>query len=602
MKENLSYKVRVADFLSSFIYDEIGVQHVFMLSGAGSMHLTDGLASHGKITPICVHHEQSASMALEAYSRANENFGVGYFSTGPAATNAITGLAGAWQDSVPCLFISGQVKRNESSNYMGLKGLRQFGVQELNIIPIVKSICKYAAQVKKPEDIKYELQKAVYFAKKGRPGPSWLDIPMDIQGAEIDLKDLNTFEKRYTRPNLKKEKIDEIVSILKESNRPVIIAGRGVRLAGANNLLENFCSKYQIPIVTPYLGIDNINHDKEFYIGKTGVKGDRAANFAMQSSDLILSIGSSLHVSVTGYEYKNFAKNAKKIVIDIDKKAHLKKTIDIDKFYKCDAYNFLKLLQLNFHEKEKFKYISWRKKCTFWKKKYPVCLPEYDHQENSINIYKFIDRLSELSNEDDIFIADAGSAIYAISQGIKLSKRGQRYLPSSAMATMGYSLPAAIGAGLVTKNRVFSITGDGSLQQNIQELQTLKHYDLPIKLFILNNNGYLSIRASQKNYFSSRYIGEGVNSGVSFPDTLKICKAYGIQSSRVQNLSKLDSEIEKAINSKGPYVLDIITPENQPIIPTVSSIMKNDGTMESRPLDDMAPFLNRNEYLKNILK
>ena len=259
MKENLSYKVRVADFLSSFIYDEIGVQHVFMLSGAGSMHLTDGLASHGKITPICVHHEQSASMALEAYSRANENFGVGYFSTGPAATNAITGLAGAWQDSVPCLFISGQVKRNESSNYMGLKGLRQFGVQELNIIPIVKSICKYAAQVKKPEDIKYELQKAVYFAKKGRPGPSWLDIPMDIQGAEIDLKDLNTFEKRYTRPNLKKEKIDEIVSILKESNRPVIIAGRGVRLAGANNLLENFCSKYQIPIVTPYLGIDNTN-------------------------------------------------------------------------------------------------------------------------------------------------------------------------------------------------------------------------------------------------------------------------------------------------------------------------------------------------------
>ena len=602
MKENLNYKVRVSDFLSSFLSDVLGVKHVFMLSGAGSMHLTDGLVSNKNITPICVHHEQTASMALEAYSRANQTFGVGFFSTGPAATNAITGLTGAWQDSVPCLFISGQVKRAESSHFMKLDKLRQFGVQELDIIPIVNSVCKYSSQIKKPEDIKYELEKAVFKANEGRPGPVWLDIPMDIQAAKVDLKDLRSFRSFKKKSSINQEDIRLVSNLLLESKRPVIIAGRGIRLASAGSILKDFCKKYDIPIVTPYLGIDNINHSEEIYIGKTGVKGDRAANFAMQNSDLIISIGSSLHVSVTGYEYKKFAKNALKVVIDIDQTSHQKNTINIYKFIKCDAYDFIKSLDKLYKHNIKNNFENWRKQCTIWKKNYPVCLPKYDLEKSPINIYKFIDRLSDLSSDNDIFIADAGSAIYAISQGVKLNKKDQRYIPSSAMATMGYSLPAAIGVAFATDNRVFAITGDGSFQQNIQELQTLKHYNIPVKLFILNNNGYLSIRASQKNYFSQRYIGEGINTGVSFPDTLKVSRAYGIPCARVNHLNDLDKEIKKAINSKGPYILDIITPENQEIIPTVTSQINKDGSMTSRPLEDMAPFLDRNEYLKNILK
>ena len=310
--------MRVADFLAKFIVEELGVEHVFTLTGAGIMHLTDGLASNKKIKTICPHHEQTASMALEAYSRATENFGVGIFTTGPGSTNAITGLAGAWQDSVPCLFISGQVKVAEASSQTGIKKLRQFGVQELDIIPIVESITKYAVTVTKPEKIRYELEKAVHIAKSGRPGPVWVEIPMDVQSATIS-DDLEKFEiKEKEKPEIDRNQIELIVKLLEKSERPIIISGQGVRISGAIEMLSKLVKLFKIPVVTPYLGIDTIRHDEEFYIGKTGVKGERAANLAMQNSDLILSIGSSLHVSVIGYNYKQFGRESKKIIVDID--------------------------------------------------------------------------------------------------------------------------------------------------------------------------------------------------------------------------------------------------------------------------------------------
>jgi acetolactate synthase-1/2/3 large subunit len=595
--------IRVSDYIAQFISDRLGLKDVFMLSGAGSMHLTDGVACNPKLRAICVHHEQSASMALEAYARTNENFGVGYFSTGPAALNALTGLGGAWQDTVPCLFISGQVKRSACSHTEGVLGLRQFGVQELDIIPVVSSLCKYAVHLTQPEMVRYELEKAVSIAKSGRPGPVWIDIPMDVQSALIDPDKLPAFTSIEQAPTASDDVLDELRDMFMKAERPVIIAGRGIRLAGARELLQTLATEFNVPVVTPYLGIDNLRHDLDVYIGKTGVKGDRPANFTMQNSDLVLAIGTSLHISVVGYEYEQFARAAKKVVIDIDLTSHRKRTIKIDRLIESDAKVALQGLLTRLRDL-KFNSVSgpWLKRCVAWKNKYPVCLPEYEKTVGAINVYTFMDRLSALAKEGDAFIGDAGSAIYAVSQGLILRHNNQRYIPSSAMATMGYTVPAALGvSAALGDKRVMAITGDGSLQQNIQELQTILHYNLPIKLFIWNNDGYLSIRASQKNYFNERYIGEGPRSGVTIPDTLKICAAYGLTAARVSKITDLDEAIQKAIDHNGPYILEIITPPEQPIIPTVSSRINPDGSMSSRPLEDMAPFLPRDEYLANLL-
>ena len=333
--------IRVADYIANYIYDELKVKHVFMVTGAGIMHLTDGVASHKKLETICPHHEQTSSMAVDAYSRATENMGVGFFTSGPGATNAITGLGGAWQDSVPCLFISGQVKKKETTNDAQIFGLRQFGVQELNLIPIVESLCKYATTLNDPKKVRYEFEKACHIAKSGRPGPVWIQIPMDVQSTKIDENNLEGFSISDTLPVATDTEIRDIVELLKNSSRPVIISGQGIRLSDSISLLEEFTSKYKIPVVTPFLGIDTMNHDLLQYVGKTGVKGERAANYAMQNSDLIIAIGTSLHVTVVGYTYEHFAREAKKIIIDIDETSHKKKTIKIDHFIHSDAKLFL---------------------------------------------------------------------------------------------------------------------------------------------------------------------------------------------------------------------------------------------------------------------
>lgn len=593
--------MRVADFVANFIYEELNVQHVFTVTGAGIMHLTDGLVSHKKLKIICPHHEQTASMALEAYSRATENFGVGIFTTGPGSTNTITGLAGAWQDSVPCLFISGQVKKSEASANSGIKNLRQFGVQELDIIPIIKSITKYAVTINRPEKIRYELEKAVHIAKTGRPGPVWIEIPMDVQSAKINDELEQYIPEKNTKPAINKKDIEQLSTLLKNSQRPVIIAGQGIRIAGAIECFNEFVEKCGIPVVTPYLGIDVMKHNGKHYIGKTGVKGDRPANFAMQNSDLVISIGSSLHVTVIGYNYLQFAREAKKIIIDIDDTSHQKKTIKKDLFIQADAKDLLEKLLENLKNIKLNNYSNWLEKCNSWKKKYKVCLPEYKNSTIGINSYFLIDSVCKHSSEGDIFVSDAGGTFYAVSQAIQLNHANQRYIPSSAMATMGYSLPAAIGISVATNSkRVIAFTGDGSLQQNIQELQTMIEYNLPIKLFVLNNDGYHSIRTSQTNYFEKRYIGESSKSGVSFPDITKIANAYGIKSVRVNETNNLDEVIEEVLNHDGPVICDVIVPREQEVIPTVASRVNKDGSMSSRPLEDMYPFLDRKEYKDNL--
>ena len=592
--------MRVADFIANFISDVLEVKDIFMVSGGGIMHLTDGLYQNKKINVICTHHEQTSSMALEAYSRATENFGVGFFTTEPGATNAITGLVGAWQDSVPCLFISGQTKRKETIYNSDIKGLRQFGVQEVNIIPIVKSITKYSVLLNKPKDVKYELEKMVYIANNGRPGPVWLDIPLDVQGALIDPSNLRSFSPTEIKANKTKptkEEMRKFEELLKESNRPVIIAGQGIRIARALDDFIKFIEKYNIPVATTYLGIDILSSNHFLNIGRTGIKGTRAGNLAIQNSDLVITIGSSLHVGVIGYEYGLFARDAKKVVIDVDKTSHLKKTINIDLYINSDAKEFLvdskKFGRINFDE-------DWVPICINWKKKYPVCLKEYSDVKENINMYYFIEKLSQVLDDNDIVVSDAGSAYYAVSQAIKI-KAKQRYITSGALATMGYTLPATIGVSVATRKRVIGITGDGSFQFNIQDLQTVVHHMLPVKLFVLNNDGYLSIRSTQEKFFENRFIGEGPNSGVSCPDTQKIANAYGIKFFRASKNNELEHIIKKSLDYDGPVICEIMTHSDQLIIPTVSSVKKKDGTMVSKPLEDMFPFIDRDEFLSNMI-
>lgn len=596
---------RVADFVADFIAEYLKVEHVFLVTGAGIMHLTDGLAKNKRLKAIPLHHEQSCSMAADAYAKVNNRFSVSMYSTGPAATNALTGLAGAWQDSVPSLFISGQVKMSESTLAQDLtEGIRQFGVQELNIGPIVKSVSKYFVQVQDPSRIRYELEKAVFISKTGRPGPVWVEIPMDIQSATVEKKSLVGFlTENHNAPqdNLGNITSNEVARLLDESVRPVILAGRGVFISGASEMLHEFASKNKVPIVSTYLGIDGLRTDSKEYIGKAGVKGDRAGNLAMQNADLILAVGTSLHVSVTGYEYRDFARGAKLVVIDIDLKSHQKTTVSIHGLLKADAKQFISELKATGLRKANPKSVEWLLTCSKWKSQYPVDVEDYS-QGPQINIYKFVSRLSTLAPSEAIFVSDAGSAYYAVSQGVQLTRKGHRYVTSGAMATMGFTLPAAIGATFSSgeQTQILAVTGDGSIQQNIQELQVIAQFQLPIKIFVLNNSGYLSIRASQKNYFDSREIGAGPDSGLTFPDILRIAEAYGISAQRVEDLDHLDAAIKIALSTPGPFILDVVTPADQLIVPTVSSILDDKGVMRSRPLEDMFPFLSREEFKSNM--
>ena len=593
--------IRVSDFIATFIHD-MGVKHVFMLTGGGIMNLTDGVACNKDLNVVCCHHEQASSMALEAYARMTGNFGVGYFTTGPGATNALTGLVGAWMDTVPCLFISGQVKRRETIYNAKISGLRQFGVQEVNILPIVESVTKYAAIINDPEEIKYHLEKAVYLSKSGRPGPVWLDIPLDVQGALIEPVKL----KGFTSPDNNSREISEndmtsVIQHLKSASRPVILAGQGIRIAGAIDEFLDFISKFDIPVVATYLGVDIIDSNHPQYVGRIGIKGDRAGNLAIQNSDMLIIIGSSLPVAEIGYEYSQFAREAKIVVVDIDISSHKKDTIDIDLLIEGDAKEFINKLSEQFNGHKEYLNEKWLSTCISWREKYPVCLPEYEDLTGKINKYYFIDQLSTKLNTDDVVVTDAGSAFYAGSQGVKI-KQGMRYITSGALATMGYSLPASIGISVaLDKRRVMCITGDGSFQQNIQELQTVVHYGLPLKIFILNNDGYLSIRFTQEKYFDKRFIGESSISGVSFPDSEKIAKAYGIKFVRVSENNDLDNVLEQVLDYDGPVICEIMNPRDQLIIPTVASEKLADGTMVSKPLEDMYPFLDREEFEKEMI-
>jgi acetolactate synthase-1/2/3 large subunit len=593
--------IRVSDLVVDFLF-KLNIDTIFTVTGGGAMFLNDALALNKNIKVICNHHEQASAMAAVGYAKLNNGFSSAIFTTGCGATNAITGLLDAWQDNVRCLFISGQVKRNETS-FNSKVPLRQHGVQEANIIPIIKSLTKYSTMVNDPEDILYELEKATFFANSGRPGPIWIDIPLDVQGAYVEQSNLRRFspsKKASEDFSPKKNDFNYLKAKLIQAKRPIIIAGNGIRLGGAIDDFKNFIELYKIPFVTSYLAIDLLPTKHPLFIGRLGIKGDRAGNFAIQNSDLVLTIGCHLSVSLTGFDYKSFAREANHIVVDIDLNEHKKDTVKIDHFIHAHIKNFFKGIDFKpFCMTADRK--NWLNLCQTWKSKWLVLNEKHKRKKNSINMYDFIDKLAHHLHSSAIVVSDAGSSYYVTSQALCI-KKSQRYITSGAQADMGFTIPASIGVSLASKGKqVIGITGDGSFQMNIQELQTIIHHKIPIKIVVLNNNGYLSIRSTQNKFFSGRKIGTDSKSGISFPNLKKIAFAYGIPYFKATTLTKLDATLKKVMNKKGPCILEIICPENQEVIPTVSSQKLADGRMVSKPLEDMYPFLSIEDFKKNMI-
>ncbi len=591
--------MKVSDFVIKHI-ESLGVSHLFMLPGGGCMHLVDSVGRSQKIKPVCCLHEQSAAIAADGYAQYKNGLGVALVTTGPGGTNAITGVAASWIDSTQVLIISGQVKR---SDLMKGKGLRQMGVQEVDIVSMVKPITKYAVTVMDPHKIRYYLEKALFIAKNGRPGPVWLDIPLDVQGAEIkeNIKSFKPDDKYSSnKSDDLNEKVERTIELLNNSQRPVILAGRGIRMANAVEVFNEIVNILGIPVLTTWRFADGIEESHPLFFGRPGSIASRYANFIQQNSDFILVLGARLDLPQVGYDYKNFAKNAKKVVVDIEDNEIKKINTQIDVSFNGDVGDFLSCL---LSMKKKIKKVDrsfWLKKCSEWKEKYPVILREYYKTSKYINTYVFIDVLSDLLTNDDNIVPDSsGSASEITYQAFKI-KKGQRLINSPGLGSMGFGIPQSIGVCLASGRRTICITGDGALQHNIQELETIKRHNLPIKIFVLNNNGYSAIRNTHRRFFEGRLVCCDPSSGLTLPDTLKIGQAYGFKTYKILNGENLKENIKQVLESEGPVVCELIIDPELQIAPRIMSKKLPDGSMVSGALEDMWPFLDRDD-LKNSL-
>ncbi len=590
--------VRLSDFVMSFL-EKQGIKNVFLVSGGNLMYLLESLRINKGINYVCNHHEQAATMAAEGYSKLTNDIGFAMVTSGPGGTNAITGVAGAWIDSNPMLVISGQ---SYDSQTIGKSGLRQLGVQELNIVDIVRPITKYAVMVKNPKKIRYHLEKALYIAKSGRPGPVWVDIPINIQMAMIEESELDTFkpkESKVNDPNLK-EKVKETIDLMKKAERPIIILGNGVRLGKAEEDFFNLADLLQIPIATTRNANDLIYEEHPLYVGRVGSFGTRPGNFAVQNSDFLLSIGSRISLAVTGWAYRDFARAAKKIIVDIDAAELKKQTIKPDIAINSDVKDFISEMLFQLQGYKARELADWKARIKTWKEKYPVCLPEYEKIKDYVSAYYFIDVLSRELSKEDIVVTDMGMSFQCVMQGFKI-KKGQRLFTSSGLAAMGWGLPGAIGSCVANnKKRIICLAGDGGLMMNLQEIQTMKHYNLPIKLFIFNNRGYSSIRETQRAYFDG-FLGADKDSGVSMPDFIKFAEAHGLKAKRILNQENLDKEIREVLGFEGPYVCDVNLAEQQIVSPRQGNFTRPDGKTVPRPIEDMLPYVEREEFEKDMI-
>jgi len=591
-------KIKLSDYVFKFLASA-GVKDVFLLPGGGCMHLVDSLGQREDINYICCLHEQAAVIAAEAYGQYTNRFGVALVTTGPGSTNAITGVVGAWIDSTPLLVLSGQVKRQDMLRNVGV---RQMGIQEVDIISIVKPNTKYAVTVLEPEMIKYHLQEALNLATTGRKGPVWIDIPLDVQGSVIEEDDLEEFRPPVAKGNRAElnSKAQKALKLLAQATRPVILLGNGVRQSGAWKDFSKIIDLLRIPVLVTWKAADMMYENHPLYCGKPGVIGQRGANFVQQNADWIMTLGARLDLCQVAHSYPNFARAAKKIIIDIDG-AEIKKLktfgMNIDVQVNADIGCFLKELLVFLEEKTIKDYREWLDRCLQWKKQYPVLLPEYKKSKGLINPYVLLDVLSDILEEDDLIVPGSSGACAELTQQAYRLKQGQRILNTPGLGAMGFGLPASMGACLASgRRRTISIIGDGGLQHNIQELETLSRLQLPIKIFILNNNGYGSIKAMQENHFNSRYVCCNAQSGLTLPDICRIATAYGLKATRIKNQKNLKEKVLEVIRTEGTMICDLLVDPDIPTSPRVSSQVLPDGRIVSTPMEDLWPFLDRNEF------
>jgi len=594
--------LRLADYVIQKLVEH-GVRHIFLVTGGGAMHLNDAIAREPRLRYTCNHHEQASAMAAEGYARVTGTVGVVNVTAGPGGLNALNGVFGAFTDSIPMLVISGQAKRETAMASYDLPGLRQLGDQEVDIVHAVQKITKYAKIILDPTTIRHELEQALHLATSGRPGPCWLDIPVDVQSAQIDPETLPGFVPDSAPPIYLPVDISKIVSgvldRIRAAERPVLLVGTGVRLAGALDRLEQIADLLKIPIATAWTP-DLLPTDNPYYCGRQGTIGTRPGNFTVQNADLVLILGARMGIRQVSYNWKSFARHAYRIQIDVDP-AELAKPISVaDQTICCEAKYFLEEVkrQLLQDHQPTPKHGEWLAWCRERLVRYPSVLPRQRTTENGVNPYYFVETLFQQLAPDDVVVCGDATACIVPFQAATLRK-GQRLFSNSGSASMGYDLPAAIGAAVAHGGRVICLAGDGSIMMNLQELQTVAHERLNLAIFVLNNGGYLSIRATQANFFG-KLIGEGAESGVSFPNFLKVAEAHGLPAMKIEG-ENFSAQIAKALVLQGPIVCEVILDRAQGFEPKLSSRKLADGRMVTAPLEDMAPFLPREEFIGNLL-
>jgi acetolactate synthase I/II/III large subunit len=590
--------MRVADYIFEFVADQ-GVAHVFFLPGGGAMHLNNALLRQRRLQAVSMLHEQGAAIAAEGYARTSGRFGACLITSGPGATNALTGLAGAWFESTPVMFISGQVKR---ADLKGDSGLRQLGTQELDIVTMVRHISKYAVCLLDPLRARYELEKALHQMHSGRKGPVWIDVPLDVQATEIDPAQLEGYlPQTDTQPAPPDARaLTRLAQRLQKAQRPVLLVGNGVHGAGAEGNLRALIEQLGIPTLTTWIAADLLEYDHACYFGRCGTVAPRGANFTVQNADLVLAIGSRMDFSITGFNRAQFARQAEIVVVDIDA-AEIAKLGDMpDEHFVCDAGAFIDALRQAMPAK-RLQLDAWLARCADWKQRFPVVLPQYRTPSPYVNTYVFTEALSEaLVEGDQIIPGSSGAALDTFWLAVRL-KRGQRAVATGGLGAMGYGLPASIGGCLGSgRKRTISLDGDGGFIMNIQELEVVRRLKLPIKYFVLNNNGYASIRASQGGYFKQT-LGCDPSSGLTLPDISVVAAAFGLPVRRMDGNSDLRGGIADTLAVEGPAVCEVMVEPDQAIGPRVTSRLGANGAMVSSPLEDLFPFLEREELRANML-
>ena len=592
-------KKKVSDIVVDFMVKK-GLTQVFAVAGGGAMHLNDSFANNSRINITYMHHEQSAAMAADAYFRETNKPAIIHTTSGPGSTNALTGVVGAWIDSIPTIIISGQVQTHQQINKTKT---RQIGVQEADIIKIVKSSTKYSSSIKHSDKIFNELEMAFFKMNEGRPGPVWIDIPLDVQSKKIFVKKYK--EKNKINNNIAiSDKLKKLINLIQKSKKPVIIVGNGIHISKSKKELYRFINRVKCPIISSWNATDLFNYNNNQYLGSMGIFGDRASNLTAHNSDLMIVLGSRLSVPQVGYRTKDFAKNSKKIIIDIDNNELNKKILsNVHLKINCDLNFFLKKINLILDKKKHlFTFIKWQNLTLSWKNKYPVYNQNQLKDDKFINSFFFIKKLSEKLKIYSSIVTDMGTSFTCTMQAMKINNHiNQRLFTSSGLSSMGFGLPGSIGASFANpKKTIICIAGDGGFMFNLQELQTIKHYKLPIKIFVLENKGYLTMQLMQKNHFK-KLTGSDPNSGISIPDLRKIAKGFDLDYFKL-NTKNIENQIERVLSNKKPMLIEVNMPKFQPLIPRMQTQLRKDGSFIDPDFDNLFPYLPVDELEKEKKK